>query len=443
MKKLLSSKIARASIFLSAGNYFALGIGVLTQFWVAKVLGVYEYGVVAIALAYPSLVYSITTPKSGSVLTRYIVEYESSGKSENVLPACLVSYSIDCVAVVMAMAALLLTGHLVQTDGYEASNIYRLILTYTLSLPFLAITNTSLAIANGYEKYRYLAFIQIARRVFFLPQFLLFTSLIDSKSYSLILTYTFSNVVYGCMCLFLPMALVFKSSKHNPSKHSVITHIRSKLLISESKSFVFELLKNHGWNFLLVTISGLVTQLPILFLGSVKGPEQAGFFRFGTLLASSASHPNLALKRTLLPKLTREIKQQSSRQLNRIFRRWTVRFGLSIGCLVLLGGLMLYPVIDYFYGAEYIAVFSGFYLLMSGTALITTFFWLEPYYFAQAKYKAFTMINGVGLIIFCLLAFGPADSSGFVWICLTDFVYKLCLTLMLLAFLRKERYFVD
>lgn len=418
IKRLLGRRRIRASFFLSCISYVSIALGFFSQFYIAKVVGAYGYGIVAIALAYPSLIFSLATPKSNSVLARYLVEYRSQNNLELVIPTCLLGYTVDLLAALVTIGLIFATGQLIPATGYDGQKVYQLMMIYSLSMPFLAVTNTSFAILNGYEQYSQLGWIQLIKRIFLLTAFLGFIQFMGSGSRSLIAAYAASNLLYGGLAVGMAGWTVL-------SRQSV--SYQQLFFKAGSQALVRHILGSYGWNFLLVTVTGFSTQLPVIFLGSTQGPESAGFFRLGVLLANAAMFPKAALGKTLLPKLTEEMRAHTGRWLSQQFRRWTLKLGIPLGLSILLASWLLYPLIDYVYGPEYTRVFAGFYLLLSSAAGLSVFFWLEPYYFAYARYRALALINLSYLLVFCLLGSLPVPMSGFVWLCLADLLAKILL----------------
>src|SRR6266536_5708235 len=79
LKRMLRHPMATDASSLAASQYVAAGLGFITTVVAARVLGAGSYGVAALAMTYPALVWSFVGIKTVSVTTRYIASFRSSG----------------------------------------------------------------------------------------------------------------------------------------------------------------------------------------------------------------------------------------------------------------------------------------------------------------------------------------------------------------------------
>ncbi len=63
---------------LAASQYVAAGLGFVTSILVARGLGPAGYGAVTLLVAYPALVWSVTSVKSSQVTTRYLSRFRAA-----------------------------------------------------------------------------------------------------------------------------------------------------------------------------------------------------------------------------------------------------------------------------------------------------------------------------------------------------------------------------
>ena len=75
-----------------------------------------------------------------------------------------------------------------------------------------------------------------------------------------------------------------------------------------------ELGATMGWNYLMVTLSGLMAQLPLMWLGRVRGPEEAGFFRLATTIVTTVGYVEGALGRVVSPILATRMHGEGPRR---------------------------------------------------------------------------------------------------------------------------------
>ncbi|UKO98443.1 lipopolysaccharide biosynthesis protein [Nostoc sp. UHCC 0870] len=433
MKQLLLNKRIKSAFFLSIISYLALGIGFITQAFAARILGVQDYGIVSLALAYPSILFSITSPKSVSVLTRYIAKYRAENKRNLILITCLLGYTLDLVTSLIAVIIILLTSQYISANFYRTIEVTSLTNIYSLSLPLLAITSTSTAIINGYEKYSSLGWFQLLEKLSMPLCFLFILPIIKSNSLSFICAYAAANYFYGLICLVFTIYILYKNGLLK-NIVSVVTQLSFK---NELRKLAYELASSYTWNFILVTITGFISQLPVIILGSLGTPKDAGFYKLGSMIAVAASYPKVAMGRILLPKLSVEASNLTWIQMLQNLKRWTLNLGIPISLIILILSMLIYPAIKTFYGSQYISSILGIQILIVASAFLTTFFWLEPFYYAYAKYKLFTNLHFAYFFVFCSSSFILTLAFGFTGMCFADLLSKLFLISLLLGYSRK------
>src|SRR5262245_53327462 len=94
----LSHRMARDTGLLALSQYVSAGLDFLTVVVATRWLGPSDYGLTALIMAYPTLLWSFVGVKSVSLTTRYIASFRDLRRSEDLVGMCKLGYSLDVIA---------------------------------------------------------------------------------------------------------------------------------------------------------------------------------------------------------------------------------------------------------------------------------------------------------------------------------------------------------
>jgi O-antigen/teichoic acid export membrane protein len=181
-----------------------------------------------------------------------------------------------------------------------------------------------------------------------------------------------------------------------------------------------ELMAFFGWNYLMVTLNGIMTQVPLMLLGRMRGPEEAGFYRLAMSLTTASSYLETSLVRVTYPVLSARWGAGEQQGLSKTLQRWTLRGGLPGGALVLLMIPLLPLLILVVFGPAYMPMVWGAQVMLLASAVSAVFFWLRSFYFAAGRiglwakaYSLYTaLITGLGWL--CIQGWGFTGLASFI-----------------------------
>jgi O-antigen/teichoic acid export membrane protein len=149
---------------LTVSQYVATAFGFLTTVIAARLLSPGEYGIAAIVMAYPTLVWSFAAVKTISVTARYISIFRATGRIEELKSMCKLGYGLDLIASIMALSLVGATGWWIGPHILNVSEAVWLILAFAASFPFFSLGGTSLAILTSWREFRWVAGLQILNK---------------------------------------------------------------------------------------------------------------------------------------------------------------------------------------------------------------------------------------------------------------------------------------
>ncbi len=388
----LRHPLAGDAALLAASHYVAAAVGLLTAVGTARVLGPDKYGLTAMAMAYPSLLWSVVGIKSVTVTARYIANFHSTNRVDELMSICKFGYALDFLLSTLTLIFTGLTSWWVASHVYNLPDSAGLMIGYAMSFPFFSLTGTSWAIFLGLRRFQWLAALWLLDRVmtlFLVLGFVLFGLGVRGA----VLGMAAGHVAIGLAMASGATYLLYRQGLGLWWKGS-IRHVLSWR--GELTSFI-------GWNYLHVTFSGLMTEAPLMLLGRFRGPQEAGLYRLATSLVTAGSYLEKSLGSVVYPELTARWAVGERETLKSLLKRWTVRGGLPAGALVFLTIPLLGILIPIVLGPGYVAIVPGAQVMMIGVMVSTTFFWLTSYYFASGQIGFWTKTYGAYTVLTILL----------------------------------------
>jgi O-antigen/teichoic acid export membrane protein/glycosyltransferase involved in cell wall biosynthesis len=407
---------------MAGSQYVSVGIGLLTTVAASRLLGAAEYGVAALVLSFPSLLWSFVSVKPGTVVTRYLAQFRAAGRVDDIVGICRMAYLVDLVT------ALVVLGLCAATSAWVAAHVYRLpglqwlMLLYGTSFLFLSFVGTSKAVLATWQHFRTWAALELFERVLVL---LLTVGLLWKRPTvsSFVIATTVAQALTGLASLVAAGVVLRRGGIHRWWR-------RRLPLPAELRR---EALSFFGWNYLLVTLGGVLAQVPLIALGRFRGPNEAGYYRLALTLVTVGSYTEMALGRVYYPLLCEQWAGGERATIRQRLRRWTLRIGLPLGGALALGTLLMPFLIPLVFGAEFRPAVRGAQVMMIGAVVGTVFFWQTPLYNAAGRFALLTKVNAVYTAAVVGVILLVASPMGFVGVAAATSLGKLACTVALLA----------
>jgi O-antigen/teichoic acid export membrane protein len=382
--RVLRHPLASDGGVLAASRYIAAGLNFFTTAIAARLLGPTDYGVAALAIAYPALVCSFVSVKSSSITVRYISRFRALGHEEKIGSICKLSYVLDFALAVVGMLLVLATSCWVTRFVYEMPHLFLLMVAYAASFPFHSLIGTSYAIFSSWKQFRWVARLEVFGAAI---AFLVVTGLLwgDLGVMGFVLGTALGHAVTGLVA----MGVAFYVLSRNGIGYWWRTPLNR---VAPLKA---ELANFWGWNYLMVTLSGLMIQVPLILIGRLCGLGEAGFYRLALSLTVAGSHLETSLGHVVYPSLSERWAAGERESLRHSLWRWTLRGGVPLGALLLLTIPFLPIVIPILFGSAYSPMAPGVQVMMAGASVSAAFFWLISFYYASGNIAFWTKAYGL------------------------------------------------
>ncbi|MCX7967259.1 MAG: oligosaccharide flippase family protein [Armatimonadetes bacterium] len=404
----LNHPLINSASALATSRYIRAGLNLLKAVIAARLLGPSDYGIATLAIAYPTLMFSFVSVKSSSVTIRYISGFKALGQKEKIGSICKLGYALDFGTAVIGFLLIVATGWWVAHFVYKMPHLFWFMVIYGASLPLYSLVMTSSAILTSLQNFRMLAGLEILNAVI---DFLLVASLLGLGLGVLgfILGSALGHAVAGTIMMGVATYLL--------SKHGISRWWDAPMdIIASLKK---EIATFWGWNYLMVTLSGLATQLPLMLIGLICGPREAGFYRLASNITAVGSYLETSLGQVIYPSLSERWAIGEKQSIGRSLRHWTLKGGITLSALLLFTVPFFPLVIPLIFGEPYKPMVAGAQIMMTGEAISALFFWTMSFYYASGRiafltkaYGLYTAaVIGLGIVFMSLWGFPGLAAS--------------------------------
>ncbi len=418
--------MASDSVVLGGSRYVASGFGLLTTAIAARLLGPTDYGIAAITIAYPSLLWSFVGTKSVSITTRYVAGFRAAGQNDKLTTLCKVGYGLDLLASALAFILIAITSWWVARVVFGMPETSWLMVLYAAFLPLVSLTGTSWAILSSWQKFRWLAAFEVL-----------------AQGIPLILVTWFLLAGFGVAGMILGTALgraaigvaMVWATTHTLSRNGMGFWWTARL--GDVAGLRKELASFFGWNYLAVTLGGVVVEVPLMILGHLRGPEEAGFYRLAVSIVTVGSYLESSLGRVAYPALSARWAVGERERIPASLRRWTLTAGLPVSLLLVATTPLLPWAVAVVFGPAYQPAVPAAQLMVIAAAVSALFFWLSAFYYALGAVKFWTLGYALYSLFVTSSGWFAIQRWGFLGIACLVAVGKVAFTTLMLTMLTR------
>ncbi|HEX67440.1 MAG TPA: hypothetical protein ENG13_00015 [bacterium] len=397
-----SRDILKSAGVLTLSQYTASLLGLLTSIIAARLLGSYKFGITALLFSYPQLIFSFFSIKSFSVTTRYISIFRKEEKKEALIGICKLGFLLDFIIALIVLGIVSLTAKWVGIKFLHVREHWKFMWIIASVFPLLSLTSTSRAVLISWEYFGKLAFFQVLEKIL---QFILVPLLIvrgwgiSGMVWGIVTGQALSNIVFFIYTLFF-------LHKHFPAWWRVSFRVLH--------GYIKEVVNLFFQNYWIVTMGSFLTQIPLLLLGNLRGPEEAGFYRIAQSLSLGITYIVGALNKVVYPRLSTLWAVGEYSKIRKIIWRWSIRYGFPIGTILALLIFFLTPLLHLVLGRSYIPALSGIRWFLLGSVASLFFFWLNPLYYATGKINLWAKGYTINVFLVVILIYSIITDYGFI-----------------------------
>jgi len=427
LQAIFRHRLAIGASLLAASQYGTAALNIVANVLMARLLGPTDYGLVALTIAYPTLLWSFVGVKSVSVTTMYVAAFRAKREHEKLKAVVKLGYGLDLFVSLLALISVALTSWWVSQNFYRQPHLAWLMVVYAGSFPFFALTGTSWAVLSSWERFQWLAVLEVLHpfiKLCLVVGFLLLGFGIAGA----VIAMSLAQVSIGLIMMVAATNLLHREGIGTWWKVS----LRSVAPLKQ------ELMGFFGWNYLLVTLSGLIAQIPIMLLGHLRGPEEAGFYRIAVSIGTVGSYLETSLGRVTYPILSARWTSEERENIINALKRWTLKVGLPISVTLIFTTLFFPWLLPLLYGHDYHPAVLGAQIIMLGVAVSALFFWLNSFYYASGRINLWVSSYALYIMLVIGLGWFAIKQWGFLGLACLVAIGKVLFTILMFMLLPRS-----
>jgi O-antigen/teichoic acid export membrane protein len=362
---------------------------------VARWLGPELYGVAALVMSVPSLVYTFFDARSAEALVKFLSEFDERGDRTRAVALCRLGYLIDFAVSAVAFLGVLVIAPWASLAIVHQPQLVWLLVIYASAFLPRSLQGTSYAVLVVHNRFPTIAAIETA--VTGVRVVLVLGLVLAGKDVQ--------GVVLGNAIALALMGLLYA--------------IAARPLIRSSWgnipcSSTWAALKGYRWKFArflayndLGTLLGMVPkQLDVVLLGYFRDPIEVGYYKLAKNLAASVAIIVDPLQSVVYPDLSRLCGTHALDLFYAKVRRLTYFIGFPLSFITLFAVGFVPLFLPALVGPKYQPAIVLAQILFVGSSVWLMFFSLRPAYMARGWVRKWTfgmLLYGVAFTVMGIL----------------------------------------
>ena len=380
--KVIRSRFIQNVGVLMASNFVRAVLSLAQGIFVARWLGPEAYGIAALVMTYPALVHTFFDARSSELSVKYLSEFHARGERNPVLAMCKLGYAVDFGIAGLTFLLVLSTANWAAVHVAHRPETVGLISIYAAAFLPYGLVGTSYAVLATVGNFRVIAAIVVLTEV-------LRVALVVGM---VVAGWGVSGVVWGNAIAMVVTGLFYGLIAFGQIKR---TWSASWLqgdwsFLKERRSEIFSFLVYNDLNSLLGMIP---KQLDVILLGYFRSPTEVGYYRLAKSLANTVAYLVDPLQSVSYPELARLWGLRTQQALREKVWKLALRIGVPLGLGVLLAIPLVPFILTTLVGQAYRPAVVASQVLLIGSAIWLTFFWLRPIYMAQGRVRHWLSIS--------------------------------------------------
>jgi O-antigen/teichoic acid export membrane protein len=408
-KMILSNVFLRNVSLLTFSNAATSFLGIVQMLVIAHWLGPEKYGIIALIMNYPQLIYSILNVQTIEGTVKFLSEFQIAKNFSVTVSICKVSYIIDIFISCLTFLIVMITSYWAAGSLFKQPFIAPLITLYAFSFLIKGFYNTSYAILITFHKFSFLAWTNLICRSiqFFIIIFMTHFYGIIGVVLGMIIG-TVAQVMVTTYLAYQTIGMKWKEFLATPA-----------FLILKGR--LKELFRFYLFTSATLTIALPMQQLDITLLGYFREPSEVGCYKIAKTIASGLVYLVDALQQVSYPRLASEWVQNGIRFIQNL-KRLTL-LGIVLGILAFLTIVPAISVPKFLLGQRFDKAIFPLIWLWAAFSLRVTFFWLRPCFLSIGKVGFWFGLQSGGVLVGMIVMFAGAISWGASGVAFSIFTY--------------------
>ena len=386
----LRSRFVRDVGTLTLARLAGAGLSVIQGILVARWLGPEQYGIAALVMTYPAVLFSFLDAKSGAASVKYISEFEAQGDARMSLAMCKLGYTVDLTIAAMTFGLVAATAWWAEDHIVRSSGVAGLMVVYAAAFLPWALAGTSKSVLSVHGRFQVMAWTG-------------FASTLLRVTAVLVLVFAgwgVAGVVWGniaglALSGIVPAVLVYYAVQGSwggswPSAS-----------ISDLGSRRRDIIRFILFTDLAELVGAFSKKIDIIVLGFFTAPQEVGYFRLAKSLGSNVGLLARQLQTVAYPRMSRLAASPAKRTVDEQARRFALTLGAPLGLAVLIAIPLVPWVLAVLVGDSFESAIVLTQIFLARAGIVLAFFWMRPLYYARGHVIAWaTIVSVFGVLTF-------------------------------------------
>jgi len=366
--KTVKQRLFRNASWLFGGKTVAGGFSALQTVVLARILGVDDYGLLALIIAYVDILNNFFDFRVWETATKYIGAFWTNGDREKTLSFIKLSYIIDITSGILAFIIAIVTAKIASSYLIHSPNAYTLIWIYSLSLLIDTANSTSDAILRVFDRFKRIAFISS-----FISLFRLILVILLLYLGMRINGVLFSFVLASFLGFSIRIWIVSKTLREN----QLTNWWESDL------SVVKDQWKGIAWFMGNTSFAGTLSManenfMGVLFLGYFSGKEAAAYYKIANSFVKLITRIMNPIYEAIYPELVRISTLNALQDFKRLVKYSTknlIKFTIPTAIVIII---FANQIINLIFGKEYLPASNALRIITVAVLIPQLTFWIAP-----------------------------------------------------------------
>ena len=375
----------------------ANGVGAVLSFvqgiLVARWLGPELYGVAALVMSVPALVYKFFDARSSEASIKYLSEFHARGDRTRAAALCRLGYLIDFAVGSVAFLGVLVIAPWASRAIVHRPELVWLLVIYAAAFLPRSLQGTSYAVLAVHHRFATIALIQTT-----------ITGVRVALVLGLVLAgWSVPGVVWGNAVALALMGLLYAIAAR-PLLRSSWGNIPWSSTWGALKGYRREFARFVAYTDLNALLALVPKELDLLLLGYLRGPQDSGYYKLAKTIGSSVGYVAGPLNSVVYPDLAKLWALREYRLLRDKVHRLLQRVGFPLGFLVVIPIFLTPFFVPIVFGEVYIPAIPLIMTFLLSGSMSLFLFWLKPLYLAMGATLSWTRMTAFLSILFVFLA---------------------------------------
>ena len=362
---------------------------------IARMLGVSDYGLLTLVIAYISVLNMFFDLKVWETATKYIGTYLEKGESYKTRSMIKLSYILDIGSGVVAFIIAILSAKLISAYIIHSPDAYILIWIFSISLFIDTANSTSDAILRVFDRFKSIAFINSFQKLF---RLIVVVALLFGG-------FGIKGVLYGFILasfigFSIRMWIVIKTLNENGLEGWFSADVG--LIKDEWKGIAWFL---GNTSFIATLKTGNERYLGIMILGYFAGKDAVAYYKIASTVASLANKVVDPLYEAIYPELVKFTSSNAIKDFKRMIKSTTKSLVLIIVPLTVIIIIFAEPIISIVFGKDYVPATNALRILAAAVLIVRFTFWINPALLSMGRPGLRTILGVISTSIYLILMF--------------------------------------